>query len=99
MTGIKRDHKGRVMKSYDVLKGLAAVGAIAVVSACGGNAQAENPDETEAEAFVRVVNVGTEVVEPTTFVQTISLTGVVQAMQDVTVAAEESGLAPGTQLS
>ena len=68
------------------------LGVLVVVSACTGNAEADSPSAEEAEQFVRIINVEVEEVAPESFTQTIPLTGVVQAMQDVTVSAEESGV-------
>lgn len=56
---------------------------------CGG-AQAE--DTAQDSAFVRVVNVEVDRVEPTRFTEIIRLTGTVQASHDVTISAEESGV-------
>ena len=72
----------RMMGSGLVLSSLA-------LSGCGG-AQAEGADQVEE--FVRVINVEVTAVQPETFVETINLTGTVQANQDVTVSAEESGV-------
>lgn len=56
---------------------------------CGG-AQAEG--SAQDTASVRVVNVRVETVEPEEFTEIIQLSGTVQASQDVTVSAEESGV-------
>jgi len=75
---------------------------IAAASGCGG-AQAgasgspqEEPTsgegEAEAQAVARVVNVEVEEVQPRDFARTVRLTGVVRAMRDVVVSAEEAGV-------
>lgn len=74
--------------SVNRMRGGVAVVAAVAVAACG-QAGAEG---TQADPFVRVINV--EVAEITTesFVDQIRLTGTVWANQDVEVAAEESGV-------
>jgi RND family efflux transporter MFP subunit len=56
---------------------------------CGG-AQAE--DTTGEEGYTRIINVELRSVEPVEFTEVIRLTGTVQANQDVTISAEESGV-------
>jgi membrane fusion protein (multidrug efflux system) len=67
---------------------------LSVLASCGGNAQADSAAEAEGEsgAFVRVINVETQVVEKRPFEEVITITGTVQANRDVTVSAEESGV-------
>lgn len=62
-----------------------------LLGGCGGGAQAEDAGQGE-EAFTRVINVEVVRVEPRTFTERIRLTGTVQANQDVTISAEESGV-------
>jgi RND family efflux transporter MFP subunit len=64
--------------------------ALLCTSACGGS-EADGAVQEGSEPFVRVVNVETAVVEPTTFQEEIRLTGTIQANRDVVVSAEESG--------
>lgn len=56
---------------------------------CGG---AEAEGAQEENGFIRVINVVVEEVETSTFSETIRLTGTVNANQDVTISAEESGV-------
>ncbi|MDH3206779.1 MAG: efflux RND transporter periplasmic adaptor subunit [Gemmatimonadota bacterium] len=64
-----------------------------VAMAACGSAQAENGDTmADAEGFVRVINVQVRSVQPERFVEEIRLTSVAMANQDVTIAAEESGV-------
>jgi RND family efflux transporter MFP subunit len=56
---------------------------------CGG---AEAEGSQDDAGFVRVINVEVQEVQPATFSEEIRLTGTVQANQDVTVSAEESGV-------
>lgn len=56
---------------------------------CGG-VQAEGTSQDTA--FVRIVNVEVDRVEPGRFTEIIRLTGTVQASHDVTISAEESGV-------
>ncbi len=67
-----------------------AAAACAGVAGCAGSA--ETPPEVGDEPFERVVNVETVRLEPRALDRTIRLVGVVQAMQDVTVSAEEAGV-------
>ena len=57
---------------------------------CGASTEAEGA--TDEQARTRVINVEVLSVEPGSFTETIRLTGTVQASQDVTVSAEESGV-------
>ncbi len=68
------------------LAGLAAL----AVAACGG-AEADGAGASDDEAFVRIINVETRVVEPRDFTEQVRLTGTVRANRDVVVSAEESG--------
>lgn len=58
--------------------------------ACGASTEARGA--TDEQARTRVINVEVTSVEPASFIETIRLTGTVQASQDVTVSAEESGV-------
>ena len=66
--------------------------ATVVILGCNGDAQADSPSEEEAQEFVRIINVEVAPVEPRDFTESIPLTGVVQAMQDVEISAEEAGV-------
>lgn len=78
---------------------LAALLASAGAAGCGGGAEAgssaadaENGQEGPAPVLARVVNVEVAEVRSRTFVRAVRLTGVVQAMRDVVVSAEEAGV-------
>lgn len=62
-----------------------------VLGACQP-ADGSPPDGEGPEAFARVVNVQVRVVAPAEFVDFIRATGEVEAMSDVTLSAEESGV-------
>ena len=72
---------------------LSVVG-LALLAGCGGDAQADDQEVESSEplTYSRVINVQVRKVEPVTFTETIRLTGVVMANQDVGVSAEESGV-------
>lgn len=56
---------------------------------CGGM---EAGSASEDPGYTRVINVETVNLQPSTFTEVIQLTGTVQASQDVTISAEESGV-------
>ncbi len=90
---LKRETAGvvsRVARAPAPAKWILAAGAVGMVFGCGG-AQADRAPDPD-QSSVRVVNVEVERVEPRNFTRTIRLTGVVQAMRDVLVSAEESGV-------
>jgi membrane fusion protein (multidrug efflux system) len=67
------------------------------VGSCGGDARAGDAEGAESPAsgqpsFQRVINVEVQRVEPQPFQEIIRITGTVQANQDVTLSAEESGV-------
>lgn len=66
---------------------------VASVAGCGGDAQADSTADAEmgGESFVRVINVQVDQLEVSTFAEEVSLTGTVEADQDVMLAAEEAG--------
>lgn len=66
--------------------------ALLITAACNGDAQANSPTEEQAQEFVRVINVEVAPVAAREFTQTVPLTGVAEAMQDVLVSAEEAGV-------
>lgn len=73
-------------KGFGTAAGLVA--AAAAVAACSGS----NVGATEdAEAYVKVVNVETVVLEPRSFAATVRMTGEAEPETDVTVSAEEAG--------
>lgn len=57
------------------------------LGACGGSAE-----EAASEVFERSLNVSTSIIQPTEFVNTLSLVGTVKAGQDIRVSAEVSGI-------
>ena len=69
---------------------------VALAAACAGLAgcgsSAETPPESAETPFARVVNVEAMPVEPRPLDLTIRLVGVVEALQDVVVSAEEAGV-------
>lgn len=75
----------------------ALLGGVAA-AACGGAEAGSSPSEggegaeDPPQAFARVVNVEVAEVRSRTFVRAVRLTGVVQAMHDVLVSAEEAGV-------
>ncbi|NNF28010.1 MAG: efflux RND transporter periplasmic adaptor subunit [Gemmatimonadetes bacterium] len=66
--------------------------ALLITAACNGDAQADSPTEEQAQEFVRVINVEVSPVAAREFTQTVPLTGVAEAMQDVLISAEEAGV-------
>ncbi|MGH7700790.1 MAG: hypothetical protein ACREMJ_09790 [Gemmatimonadales bacterium] len=68
--------------------GLLAAGAMVACQPADGSP----PDGENPEAFARVVKVGVHVVEPSAFVDYIRATGEVEAMHDVALSAEETGV-------
>ena len=66
--------------------------ALLIPAACNGDAQADSPTEEQAQEFVRVINVEVAQVLAREFTQTVPLTGVAEAMQDVLISAEEAGV-------
>lgn len=78
--------------SIDRVGRILAVAAMAVLAGCNGDAEADSPSEEQSQEFVRIINVEVTEVVPENFTEIIPLTGVIQAMQDVTVSAEESGV-------
>ena len=82
---------GTMFDRFRTWRGLAAIGALSMLAACGG-AQADGTQDVAAsEEFVRVINVEVSMIEPETFVEEIRLTSVAMASQDVMIEAEESG--------
>lgn len=70
--------------------GLTLVASVSV-AACGPSGQASEAAEANGE-YVKVVNVEVLTVAPVDFTSFIRLTGELEAMNDVTVSAEESGV-------
>jgi membrane fusion protein, multidrug efflux system len=71
----------------------------AFLASCGGDAEAGDAREgtppsqgTAAGAFQRIINVEVQLLEPQAFQEVIRVTGTVQANQDVTLSAEETGV-------
>jgi RND family efflux transporter MFP subunit len=61
------------------------------IAACGSSGQESEAAEANDD-FVRTVNVEVATVTPTDFTSFIRLTGEVEALNDVTISAEESGV-------
>ncbi len=79
------------MHRYGRLSGALAL-TVAIASGCGGSAEAGGTAEANDTAgFTRVINVEVQELAVTTFDESISLTGTVEANRDVIVSAEESG--------
>ena len=64
--------------------------ALLWASACADQGQGQT--EEPAEVFERIVNVEVEPIMPRGFTRSVRVTGVVQAMSDVIVSAEEGGV-------
>ncbi len=73
-----------------LLASLSPLALLAGLWGCGSGAQAEGAENDDA--FLRVINVEVQAVQPAPFTEVIRLTGTVQASQDVVVSAEESGV-------
>lgn len=71
--------------------GAIVVGLAAVVSGCGGTAEAE-PEDAADTGFQRVINVEVRTLAVEDFSERIRLAGTVAANRDVVVSAEESGV-------
>jgi membrane fusion protein, multidrug efflux system len=87
---MKRTHHS-IYRAFLVLFLAMAVGA------CGDDARAGDAGGTEPQgsgqaSFQRIINVEVQRVEPEPFQEIIRITGTVQANQDVTLSAEESGV-------
>ena len=80
------------MTIYRAGRALLLGAALLVPVACNGDAQADSPTEEQAQEFVRVINVEVAPVTTREFTQTVPLTGVAEAMQDVLISAEEAGV-------
>jgi len=63
-------------------------------AACGGTVEGGDKEASGVapDTFTRVINVVVQELTPESFSEDIRLTGTVEAMQDVTVSAEESGV-------
>jgi RND family efflux transporter MFP subunit len=89
---MRNGRRGR--REVGALLGMVALAA--VVAACspseGGEALAEQVDSVVDTTGARIVNVEALAVELVGFVDYIRITGEVEAMYDVTVSAEESGV-------
>lgn len=87
---ITRNRRGAGAAVFATLLGGAAS------AGCGGGAEAGSSaaagGEERTQAFARVVNVEVAEVRSRTFERAVRLTGVVQAMRDVLVSAEEAGV-------
>lgn len=85
MTWIERD------RTAELGAVAASLALTLTLAACGPDSQASEPGD-DADAYVKVVNVGIQEVEPVSFTSYIRLTGEVEAFEDVVVSAEESGV-------
>lgn len=72
--------------------GLTAALAVSVSAAACGAGQAGEPDQAADETYRRTVNVEVIEVQPSQFSTAVRLIGVVEALNDVTVSAEEDGV-------
>jgi membrane fusion protein (multidrug efflux system) len=80
-------------RGTDRIRGaLLLLAAFALSLALAGCSGARAEDSSEEAGYVRVLNVEVAAVETTSFTETIRVTGTVQADQDVTISAEESGV-------
>ncbi len=70
----------------------AAALLLLALSGCGGDARAEAGAHQGETRSARVINVEVMPLERSDFVETVRITGTVQANRDVTVSAEESGV-------
>lgn len=75
-----------------VLGRVIGMGILLGVGACGGTPEADAVPQDSVETFARIINVEVETLGPQSFTSEIPLTGVVEANQDVMIAAEESGV-------
>ena len=85
------------MTSIRRLTSFAALAGTVGLAACGGGdsagtAEAATADPASGAAFTRIINVEVMPATVQPFQEVIRLTGVVQADQDVTISAEESGV-------
>ena len=73
---------------------IVAVGVVGLAAAACGTGVAEEPaqDAPADEAYRRTVNVEVVEVQPSDFSSTVRLIGAVEALHDITVSAEESGV-------
>lgn len=77
--------------STRLVAGLVTMATTATLAACGGS-EAGATEESESDAFVKIVNVATEEATPRSFAATVRITGEAEPETDVTVSAEESGV-------
>ncbi len=72
----------------------AALWTVLVAGACGSGEDPEPADGsgTAGESFVKVVNVETRTLESSAFTTYVRLTGAVEALEDVVVSSQESGV-------
>ncbi|MFQ5889314.1 MAG: efflux RND transporter periplasmic adaptor subunit [Gemmatimonadota bacterium] len=75
---------------------LLAAAVTAWAAACGPSRASEGSEGGDgsdaASEFVRTVNVEVQAVKPSQFVRRVRITGAVEALHDVTVSAQESGV-------
>lgn len=81
------------MTKHKLGKGAGLIALVVAVALAGCSPSSGTSEAAEADGdFVKVVNVEVEEVTPTDFTSYIRLTGEVEAMNDVTLSAEESGV-------
>jgi RND family efflux transporter MFP subunit len=91
----RRNHRITTIWVRAVLAITVAVGGSWTLSGCaqsdGGEARAEQPGHDPVSDGARVVNVEVVSVTPTSFVDFIRIVGEVEALNDITISAEEAG--------
>lgn len=71
----------------------AALFLAGLTTGCGSSAASDDATANAAgERYVKVVNVETRAIEPSDFTAYVRLTGAVEALEDVVVSAQESGV-------
>jgi len=92
---MKKAMRNREVRREGISRSAAMLAALSLTVALAGcdTAEADAMDDASAgEAIVRVINVETSTVSTNEFVEDIRLTAAVMANQDVSVAAQESGV-------
>ena len=80
-------------KIIDRISAVLLCGLVAAAAGCGAGAESEDgAAEEAAESFVKVVNVEIRQVERTDFTSYVRLTGAVEALEDVVISSQESGV-------
>jgi membrane fusion protein (multidrug efflux system) len=97
LTGISIERRSDDMTTGTRWIRTLSLAGVAVLAACGRGGEDtgagdSTPGGDSQPTYTRVINVETMALEARPFSEVIRLTGVVQANQDVTLAAEESGV-------